>query len=363
MNRISNAAVIVLAAGAGICAPAAATDVVVVRVGDGVATPSTASSPVFLERHAADGTPRGTVALPTSVNGANQPFTLGGTSTSEGSLTLSTDARFLTLAGYAAVPGTASVSTSASASVSRVVASIDLKGNVDTSTQLGATAFNSASVRGAASVDGSAFWLTGNGASMQGGVWYAPLGSVGGGTHVLATPNNGRVITIAQGQLYGDAGSAMFTGVYTIGSGLPTTAGAVATTLPGMSVATASPYGFMLFDLDATPGVDTLYVADDNSVANGGGIQKWTLVAGTWTQQAGFGANFTTGMRGLAAERSGTTVVLYSTTLEPTQNTLVRIVDDGVSAPTASVIATAPANTAYRGVAIAWDVIFADGFE
>jgi len=62
MNRISNAAVIVLAAGAGICAPAAATDVVVVRVGDGVATPSTASSPVFLERHAADGTPRGTVA-------------------------------------------------------------------------------------------------------------------------------------------------------------------------------------------------------------------------------------------------------------------------------------------------------------
>lgn len=362
MNKMVSVAVTVLAAALG-SAPAAATDVVVVRVGDGVAAPSTAAGAVFLERHAADGALRSTVALPTSVNGANQPFTLGGTTTSEGALTLSTDARFLTLAGYAAVPGTASVSTSSSASVSRVVARIDLSGNVDTSTQLGGTAFNAGNVRGAASVDGSAFWVTGNGASMQGGTWYAPLGSVGTGSHVLATPNNGRVVAIAQGQLYGDAGSAMFTGVYTIGSGLPTAAGATATTLPGMAVATASPYGFALFDLDPAPGLDTLYVADDNAVGAGGGIQKWTLASGTWSQQAGFGANFTTGMRGLAAQRAGTSVVLYATTLEATQNNLLRIVDDGVSAPTATVIATAPANTVYRGVAIAWDQIFADGFE
>ena len=35
-------------------------------------------------------------------------------------------------------------------------------------------------------------------------------------------------------------------------------------------------------------GLDTLYVADDSSQANGGGIQKWVSNGSTWTKIATF---------------------------------------------------------------------------
>jgi hypothetical protein len=189
-----------------------------------------------------------------------------------------------------------------------------------------------------------------------------------GGTQILASPNNTRTLNIASGQLFGTTNTATYTAVFAVGTGLPTAAGQSPSLLYGLPA--SQPYGFAFFDRTGSHGgLDTLYIADDRSIVSGGGIQKWTFDGSIWylvaTFSDGLGA---AGVRGLAAEAQGANVVLYATTVESTGNKLVRVIDDGSTSPTATVIATAAANTVYRGVALAWvapaaDVIFKDAFE
>src|SRR6266404_2416841 len=55
------------------------------------------------------------------------------------------------------------------------------------------------------------------------------------------------------------------------------------------------------------------------------------------------------------------TTALQSTAAESSANNLVRLIDDGSPTPTAILLATAPTNTAYRGVSLApLDIIFRD---
>ena len=345
---------------------AIAADVVVCRVGSGAGPRSTAASSVWLERHASDGTLVQTIALPTAVDGSNRRLTLSGTNKGEGALVVSSDGNYVTLAGYDAAPGTASIVSSNSSAVNRIVARVDAAGNIDTTTRLN-SAFDMASVGGAMTVDGSAFWVSGNGATGLGGVWYLAHGATGG-LQVLANPDDVRTLNIASGQLFGTTSSASFTSVFSVGAGLPTTAGQSTNLLYGLP--TALPYGFVFFDRSRSiSGLDTLYIANDNSIAGGGGIQKWRFEGTIWYQVTTFTDGLgTTGVRGLVAEAQGANIVLYATTTETNANKLVRVVDDGGTSPTATVIATAPANTVYRGVALAWtapvaDVIFKDTFE
>lgn len=329
--------------GAGTCSDL----VLVVRVGDGAAALSSAATAAFVEqRLAAGGALLTTLALPTAASGANARLTLAGSSTSEGALCRSANGSYVTLAGYDAAPGLAAVAGTASAATNRVVGRIDALGTVDTSTA-STSAYSAGNVRGAVTGDGSGFWLTGS----NGGVQYAAFATIGASTQLTAAPLNTRVAGIFGGQLYGTSGSAGFTNVYAVGAGLPTTAGQTSVALPGLPVSAASPYAFALFDRSpAVPGVDTLYVADDRSAATGGGVQKWTFDGATWTLAATFTGALTVGVRGLAAAESDGGVLLVATT---TDNRLVRLVDDGSPAPAAAVLATAPANTAFRGVAFA----------
>jgi hypothetical protein len=246
----------------------------------------------------------------------------------------------------------------------RVVARVDASAVVDTSTLLG-NGFGSA-VRGAVTDDGNAFWISGSGTG-DGGIWYELLG-LDGGTQLVSTPSSVRAIGIVAGQLYADSGSNGNSNVFKIGAGLPTTTSPAITALNGMPTTGASPYGFAFFDRASIAGIDTVYVADDRATASGGGIQKWTWNGTTWSLLKTFTSGITTGVRGLAAEVVSGKVVVYATTTEATQNKLVKLVDDGSAAPTPATIATAAANTVYRGVALAWvppllDDIFADAFE
>ncbi len=330
---------------------------VVVRVGNGMAGLSTAAAPVFIEPFHSSGVRAlggFVLPLPTAPAGNNQPCTLSGTAASEGHVSTSADGRYCSLACYAAAPGTAMVSSSASSAVNRVVARFDVMGAVDTSTRLG-SAFSGQSVRGATSHDGTAFWVSGNGNSSTGGVHYVALGSDGGSTRILDNPNNARFVNVFGGQLYGSAASGAFTNVFAIGSGLPTDAGQTATPLPGMpDGGGASPYGFAMLDMSpGIPGLDTLYVADDRSVASGGGVQKWVFDGTSWTLAATFNAGLTTGTRSVAAFDTGLGVAVFATTAETSQNKLVMFLDNGATSPTATVIATAGVNMVYRGVAIA----------
>ena len=315
----------------------------VLRVGDGASALTASSAAVFVEELQPDGTLLSTVALPTAASGAQQPFTMAGTATSEGGLALSSSGHYLTAAGYATPPGTATVAMTTAATVFRSVARIDAAGNIDTSTSF-STAESGTNARSAVSVDGSGFWLGG-----AADVWYGLFGAATqSGTTVLATPANVRWLGIFGGQLYGSSGSGSYIGVFTIGTGLPVTVGQTATLLPGLTTASESPYGFVLFDLDGTvAGNDTLYVADDEA-----GLQKWTFDGNVWSLAATLNLSPAVGFRGLAGYADGGTVTLMATTAETGTDRLVVFADGGTAPPTVLYTVTSPPNTMFRGVAL-----------
>jgi hypothetical protein len=315
----------------------------VVRVGDGTSVASGASVAVFIETRRTDGSLVGTVSLPTAPSGANMPFSIAGTATSEGGLALSTTGRYLTLAGYAALPGTAGIATTTSTAVARSVALIDAAGNVDTSTTF-ATAESGGNPRAAATTDGSDIWLAGS-AGLWAGLRGEPAQS---GASLLTTPSNVRWVAIFGGQVYASSGSGTFTNVFTVGTGLPMTAGQTATSLPGLPTSGASPYGFLLFDLNsAVAGYDTLYLADDAA-----GLQKWIFDGASWTLGETLNLSTPVGFRGVAGFASGGKVTLMASTAETGTNRLVVFVDDGTPAPVGTPVATSSAGTMFRGVAL-----------
>jgi hypothetical protein len=170
-------------------------------------------------------------------------------------------------------------------------------------------------------------------------------------TQLHSTATNMRVVNIFNGQLYVSSSTSSGGGLYgvsTVGTGLPTTSGQTITTLPGMPLSgTHSAYDFWFKD------TSTLYLADDGAAAAGGGIQKWTLGGGTWSLQYTLLNNgtTTTGCRGLAGYvDGGGNVVLFATTgIATSANTLITVTDTGAGS-VATILATAPANTAFRGV-------------
>ncbi len=330
----------------GSCVPS----IVVVRVGDGSAALSASAAAVFLEeRLPGSGSLASISPLPTAVNGSNQQCTLTGTATSEGGLSRSANGAYLQLAGYAAAVGTASVSSSTSFSINRVVCRIDAAGSIDTTSRM-PSAFSTVNIRGAVSDDGSRFWVSGG----SSGVVYLPLG-MSGGTGLDPNPINIRQLGIFAGQLYGTSGSTPFTNVFTVGTGLPTVGGQSCTPLPGMPTSVASPSEFLFFDLNSNvAGPDTLYVADNRTIASGGGIQKWTFDGTTWTLTTTFNSGLTAGVFGVTGYvKPNGNVALFATTQE-SPSRLVSCVDDFVNlSPTITPLMTAGTNTVYRGVALA----------
>jgi hypothetical protein len=116
----------------------------------------------------------------------------------------------------------------------------------------------------------------------------------------------------------------------------------------------SSPYAYVFFDLDPmVAGNDTMYVADDRAAASGGGVQKWLLGAGgSWSLAATLNVTATpNGFRGLAGALVGGRPTLLATSADAVPR-LVSFVDDGSLSVTGTVVATSPANTAFRGVAL-----------
>ncbi len=351
-TRILLAAAIVL--GVGLVERADAVlitqgNLVVVQVGDGTAALTGSATAASLKEFTTAGAPVQTIALPTVSGGGNNPLTLAGNSTSEGFLQISTNSQYLTLAGYGAIPGTATPNTATAATVARVVGRVEISsGNVNTTTALG-DAYNGSNVRSAITTNGTDIWTGGNAGSGQGatgGVKYTTLGSTTS-TRVntaTGTGSNSRVVNISDGQLYVSASSTPRLAVQQIGTGTPMVAGSSETTLAGMPITGShSTYDFWFRD------ANTVYLADDGSVANGGGIQKWTLAAGTWSLQYTLLNNGATNsaVRGLAGYVDGSgNAVLFGTT----GSTLITVTDAGVDNDVATLLVTAPTNTAFRGI-------------
>ena len=314
----------------------------VVRVGDGTTAQTNAATATFVDEFTPAGALVQSFALPVAASGLNQPCTNSGTATSEGFLTISSDGLYLLLGGYAAIPGTATIATSASATAPRVIARIDLAGNLDTTTAL-TDAFDGGNLRSVASDDGNRFWITGSNEAMR---FVANLGATSS-TVIGTSPANMRVANVYDQQLYSSANSGAFRNVFTVGSGLPTTSGAVSTLLPGLpSVTGQSVYDFHF----ANP--TTLYTADDNT--NGqGGIRKWTYdgLTATWTLQYVLAPGATSGCRGLTGYTQNGVTTLWATvnTQGSTSSSVQSIVDVGAGSLFQPFV-PAPTNAAYRGI-------------
>ncbi len=310
------------------------TEFVVLVVGDGSGALSSAAAPVFLQRRSlTSGAVLGTLPLPTSASGANQPFTLSGTSVAEGALTRSPDGRRLALGGYGSAPGTASVSTTATPRVVALVqASSFTSMTVDTSTTL-STSFSGASIRSAIN-DGTQVWAAG----ATEGVVFTSAGSTTAPTLVVNAPSNVRGLGFFGGNLWVSTGSGQ-AGVHRVGLtgiGPPTSLTSVY-----LGAGTSSPYGFALFEDDASePGLDLVYVADDSF-----GLIRGFKSGSIWTADD----YWTPMVRHLSCTEDGRDVVCLATTA--TDLYLLRDVNRFSLGRALSSLATAAPNTAFRGVA------------
>jgi hypothetical protein len=336
-------------------APTCVATVFVVRLGDGAAALTNAATAVFVDEYnSADGSLIRTITVPAS--GATA-LTMSGTATSEGGLSRSTDGRYVMLTGFAADAGTTGIAGTTNLSsdttpVNRIVGRLDSTGALDTSTHL-LTAFSGGDPRGVVSQDGTAFWVTGTAsASANGGMWYVAFGSTGAADHLEGS--NLHQGGIFDGQLYDSTSSA----IETVGAGVPTASPQTTAVIAQLNSSSAPPRAFALFDTDATPGVDTMYIAVDASSGTAGvvNVQKWTFDGTAWTKDAAFQPQLAgvsgggSGARGLAAWQDGGHVHIVATLSVTSANRIISFVDDSET-PTVNVLATAAANTVFRGVA------------
>ena len=326
-------------------------DIVVSVEGNGSGTGSftdNQAAPLTLYEYGSSGTGFvGYFELPQTNSGAN--FAVSGEygSSSEGTLQLSGNGRYLTIMGYGvnanafnANPGayspdptntalgqSGSLTGQSYTAVPRVVALIGQNGSVNSSTAL-YNIFDANNPRSAYTVDGRSFYVSGQGdyPDATGGVFYATLGShsaasITGADAGGGTSQDTREVQVYNGQLYvstdSKKGSTNRDYIGTLGAkgALPTSeanGGNGPAKLPGfgnsggtgkitVTAANANNVNAGLIGKDETVNLspenyffanpDTLYVADSGAPKNSsadsslgdGGLQKWTLSDGTWT--------------------------------------------------------------------------------
>ncbi|MDB5235236.1 MAG: hypothetical protein JWR44_2229, partial [Hymenobacter sp.] len=335
-------------------------NIVVVRVGDGsTVTAAGAAAATFLLEYTPAGVLVQTIALPTAPVGSNSILTNTASSSSDALLTRSVNGAYLVLTGYDAAVGTAGLTNTASTANNRIIGRVAADGTVDTSTRLGdafsGTTSSGANIRSATSVDGASFYAVGSNT----GVRYVPFGNSGTtATTAISTaaPTNLRGINIFGGNLYVSSASGTFQGISQVGTGLPTTGPQTITALPGFPTAAGpQPYAFYAADLStAVTGIDVMYVADDRTAVEGG-IQKWSLVAGTWTFNGTMAASPAVAIRGLDGKTTGTSVSLVASG----NGGLYLVADNAgynVAPTTTTLTALVPApgtNAVFRGAAFA----------
>ena len=337
---------IVPIAAAGATARAAgfgAGDLVIYRVGTGSAALTSAATAVSLDEYTTAGALVQSIALPTSTAGA--ALVASGSASSEGLLSLSTDGSSLLVPGYFANAGTAGIASTTAAAAPREVAVFDATGTATSTTTLGSF-FSGNNIRSAASPDGVTIYA-GSGVTASGvGVFTA--GTNGTPTTVSGATNT-RGVAVANGQVFVSSGSSPNVGVSLVG-----TAAAPSTTLVASTATDTSPYEFAFANTSGTGTTpDTLYVADSTSK-----LFKYAFNAGTDATTLVGTATIPSGVTGLAltANAAGTGENLYltsPTTLSILTDAFSAITATAVAAETATPLATASTNEAFRGVAFA----------
>lgn len=396
------------------------------------------ATPILLDELTPTGQLAGSLTLPQTASGAN--FAISGEygSSSEGYLHSAANGQSLVIGGYgvnaqtynaadtgAAKNGVASNPTYGDArlaqsnslspaparitAVPRVVADINAAGTVNTATAVYNFA-NGNNIRSVATVDGSNFYIAGQGqkGDTTQGVFNVQAGATTTAPTIIDDSTDFRSVTIQNGQVYASRDSTQGMGgttqIDTFRTPLPTSATA-ATDIPGfpqtVTVTAQNENGAnnsrIGKSVDLSPedyvfvtygGQQYLYVADSGNPKGGnvgtsqlgdGGVQKWELVGGTWSEiydiSAGLGilanatgstsnADGTSGAIGLAVGVVNGVADIFATnaTLGDLDQTYLFTATDPVAQTSLGAIAgsdafttifTAPAGTNVRGVAFA----------
>ncbi|MEI8136455.1 MAG: T9SS type A sorting domain-containing protein [Bacteroidota bacterium] len=315
-------------------------NLVVLQAGDGSTALANTGNAIVLKEFSPVGAPTFSVAISTSVN----PLILSGSASSEGGLSLSPNGKYLVFSGYAqSLPNATALAGSASSVISRGIGIVNVAGSysqIATSN----TFYSANNIRSAASDGNNNYWASG----ANDGTDYFGIASPT--VNVQNSNINTRSIGIFNNSLFFSTGSGTLIGVYQIGNGLPVVAAQTNTSIistMSTGIGTPSPYSFYF-----NPTQTICYIADDRTIANGGGIQKWVFSANTWSlaYTLGTGSLSTVGARGVIADFTTPNVKVYATTTETSANRLISIVDAGSGSP-ALTIATSGTNTLFRGVA------------
>lgn len=332
---------VVLLPGAAHAAAFTPGNIVVYRVGDGVTAPSTAASAVNLVEYTTSGTVVQTIALPTiPASSGNRALTISSEGFS-GQLHLSADGKYLACAGYNAAPGTAGIAATSNnggvGDVDRVVGRIDWNGNIDTSTSLNGTGvggnveiYSGFSIRQAIFA-GSGIYHCGG--SRPGVGYTAALGNTTSAV-VYSSASAIRAITIGGGDLYQMEGTTLKK--YT---GFPT-ASTSATTLITTG---GNNTGAAVVDTTGGSMMNVIYIQSSSS------LLKYALISGTWTAK---GSVTTTSSGMITAKVSGGNVNLFISSPSKIQAvTDTTGTGDFTGTAVTTIVASAPVNTSFRGIA------------
>lgn len=303
-----------------------------------------ASTQLYLKEY----TPSGTLVQTFTLDGigANR-LTSAGSSTSEGFL--SYNEGVFAFAGYDADLGITAIAATNVAATNRKVGMLDMNGNL--SFQLISDAYDASNIRGAI-VNGGRIWMTGTagtGLFATAGVRTMKIGD-SATVQLGGTVTNTRVAGLWNGQLYFSTSSGLFKGLNVAGFGAPTSANQTLTNIiTDPTYATNNPPYDFAFD-----GQNTVYIADERTIATGGGVQKWTFDGTTWTLAYTLNTGLSNGVRAVTLTKSGSDNVLYCNSAIAGPN-LFTVTDTGAaSAFTAITLSDAAAQvrTAIRGVRV-----------
>lgn len=320
-------------------APITPGNLIVYRVGDGTAALTSAATAVFLDEYTQSGSLVQSIALPSTGSSA---LTAVGNATTEGIMSFSQDGSKVLFTGYRKDAGGTSPSSDSAATTPRVLATFDPTTGVFDTT-IAVTSGTSSSIRSATSTDGSSlFYIASAGSTFVGYV-----GSPGpSSTAVQIDARNSRQVLLKGNVLYasnGSTGTAAKLQSYGVLPTGPTTPTALVT----LTTSDVS-HGFQLFDLSTSvAGYDTAYIVN----AFDGRVLKYSFDGTTWN------ANGSLSISGLGQGNidgyvdSGGVRLFLST-----GSTLGTLYDtsgyNGTITGTFSSLATAPANTAFRGLVV-----------
>ena len=312
-------------------------NLVVARVGTGAAALTSAANPVFLNEYTTTGTTGITISLPSTTSGSINRILSSGTATSEGQLSLSTDGQYLTLGGYDAVVGQASVNSTAG--ISRVIARVNSLGAIATSVM--PNSIHSSGFRSVTTTDGSRYWTAGNGVGVTSLLHQGNTTPVTP-TTISSTLTNLRTVSIFNNQLYVSTGSGT-SGIYKVGSGIPTTTGQTAT----ISIPTSGIYAYQMVNRGGSNW--NCYGVYDSAA----GVYKWSSTddGATWTARGS--VTNVLPIYGIAAANNGSSIDLYVTTVSAILKLSDAAAFNANLTGTLSTLVTATTNTAFRGIAFA----------